>query len=970
MPPPTVQNPTQQGVSHVRPPQSVIQTLNNPVITTQPMPSTSHDEPQPSTSRDSRGDFIPPSLLQTPQVQVSSNVSRNEFEQLKNSMSSMRSMLSDFMASFSNKQNTSQPSQVSDQLINQEPHAFQRPVSVPVNNPVILQQPVPTNQFDNNLNLPQPSSSTTDDAATRIINQALAAHLQSVSANQASGKDSTDKSRQLDRKIPQSLMNDIWEDKYVDLENLIDKKDDPTAPLVLKSIQTDNLGEIVQLVKHKQPKGITNIDQWSFAFDIYMSMYTRKFFHQTHNLLTYSNKIKELASQGGDFLRYDEEFRKSRARYGSPWELPDLELWVDCKQAGLTTQVINIINSLNKNPSINLPFQVPPLHFQTQPQPIPLTHLSPDTQMGPATPFTIKGGVAGPHANFHTCATTLGVDKSTPCTFAPKALVVDSRTPPPPPPSPGGDPTHPPLPTPIHPDRLYDYLQGYDPDLRQYLFQGFTHGFSIHNHTSIPQDPPKNLKSSYMLPSVVDDKLQKELAKGRIAGPFLSQPLPNMVFSPLGLQPKKVEGQFRVIHHLSFPKGQSVNDGISFQDSTVQYASVTQAMKHIVHFGRGCFMAKTDIQSAFRIVPVNPTDYPLLGFKWKGSFYYDKCLPMGCASSCAIFEKLSTALEWIISQESQDVAILHILDDFLFISNTYQTVHNTLINFQKICQEVGVPLAPDKTVGPTTVLDFAGIRLDSVDLSASLPPDKILKFSQALNDMITSRSVQLKQIQSLAGMLNFCCGVIAPARAFSRRLYNLQIGLSRPYHHRKVTNEVRADLEVWQTFLSHYNRRTLLLDYKFLSQDLLHLFTDASTTIGYGGYFGDRWFHGLWSPKSRTRNIAVLELYPICIAIKLWGDLLANKCLQINSDNMALVHVLNTSTSKDPSLMILLRIFVLECMSKNIMIRSKHLLGVANVCSDLLSRGQVAKAKRLYPQLQAQPVSIPVEWDLDLLLTV
>ena len=373
VPPPTVQNPTQQGVSHVRPPQSVIQTLNNPVITTQPMPSTSHDEPQPSTSRDSRGDFIPPSLLQTPQVQVSSNVSRNEFEQLKNSMSSMRSMLSDFMASFSNKQNTSQPSQVSDQLINQEPHAFQRPVSVPVNNPVILQQPVPTNQFDNNLNLPQPSSSTTDDAATRIINQALAAHLQSVSANQASGKDSTDKSRQLDRKIPQSLMNDIWEDKYVDLENLIDKKDDPTAPLVLKSIQTDNLGEIVQLVKHKQPKGITNIDQWSFAFDIYMSMYTRKFFHQTHNLLTYSNKIKELASQGGDFLRYDEEFRKSRARYGSPWELPDLELWVDCKQAGLTTQVINIINSLNKNPSINLPFQVPPTPF-----PNPTTTDSPD----------------------------------------------------------------------------------------------------------------------------------------------------------------------------------------------------------------------------------------------------------------------------------------------------------------------------------------------------------------------------------------------------------------------------------------------------------------------------------------------------------------------------------------------------------------------------------------------------------------
>ena len=30
-------------------------------------------------------------------------------------------------------------------------------------------------------------------------------------------------------------------------------------------------------------------------------------------------------------------------------------------------------------------------------------------------------------------------------------------------------------------------------------------------------------------------------------------------------------------------------------------------------------MAKTDVRSAFCIVPVHPSDYPLLGFQWKGN---------------------------------------------------------------------------------------------------------------------------------------------------------------------------------------------------------------------------------------------------------------------------------------------------------------------------------------------------------------
>ena len=338
---------------------------------------------------------------------------------------------------------------------------------------------------------------------------------------------------------------------------------------------------------------------------------------------------------------------------------------------------------------------------------------------------------------------------------------------------------------------------------------------------------------------------------------------------------------------------------------------------------------------------------------------------MGCSSSCAIFEAFSTSLEWIIQRRLPRVSVLHILDDFLFISPTYKECKSALDLFKQICADIGVPLAPEKTVGPSQIIEFAGIQLDSVDMSASLPMDKVTKFINHIDLIMALKSAQLKQMQALAGMLNFACGIIAPARAFSRRLIDLTIGLSQPYHHRKVTSQVRQDLIVWKKFLTAHNRKTFFLDFQFISQHSLHFYTDSSSTIGFGGYFGNRWFSGRWSHQSMKYNIALLELYPICVAIKLWGPALANKCIHLNSDNMAVVHILNSSTSKDPLIMSLLRILILDCMNFNLFIQSQHIPGHYNTLADLLSRGKEAQALVQYPQLNRTPEVIPTTWQLN-----
>ena len=147
----------------------------------------------------------------------------------------------------------------------------------------------------------------------------------------------------------------------------------------------------------------------------------------------------------------------------------------------------------------------------------------------------------------------------------------------------------------------------------QLLESGFTSGFPLHfDGPRCSQEAP-NLLSAIQNPEVVSAKLSKELDAHRLAGPFSSPPFPIFRISPLGLVPKKVEGEFRLIHHLSYPRGSSLNDGISSDYTTVSYATVENAIGLIKSVGPNCFLAKTDVKNAFRLIPIRPEDYDLLG---------------------------------------------------------------------------------------------------------------------------------------------------------------------------------------------------------------------------------------------------------------------------------------------------------------------------------------------------------------------
>lgn len=158
-----------------------------------------------------------------------------------------------------------------------------------------------------------------------------------------------------------------------------------------------------------------------------------------------------------------------------------------------------------------------------------------------------------------------------------------------------------PLSTPIKVDKLQFYLEGYPARSKQYLLDGFSFGFSI-DHVGPRQNfSSKNLISAITNPTAVDAKLDKEIDLGRIVGPFDTRPFSVFHISPLGLIPKKLPGEFRLIHHLSFPEGHAINSYIPKFASSVHYANIDDAIRLVRRSGRGCALAKTDIKKRFSI---------------------------------------------------------------------------------------------------------------------------------------------------------------------------------------------------------------------------------------------------------------------------------------------------------------------------------------------------------------------------------
>ena len=118
-----------------------------------------------------------------------------------------------------------------------------------------------------------------------------------------------------------------------------------------------------------------------------------------------------------------------------------------------------------------------------------------------------------------------------------------------------------------------------------------------------------------------------------------------------------------------------------------------------------------------------------------------------------------------------------------------------------VFESLNVPLAKHKTVGPITSIEYLGIILDTDNMLAKLPEDKLCRIKYFLFPFLNRRTCTKREMLCLLGHLNFAMRVIPTGRSFISYLLNIAHSVKEFHHHVSITAGCRQDLDMWLRYL-------------------------------------------------------------------------------------------------------------------------------------------------------------------------
>ena len=498
-------------------------------------------------------------------------------------------------------------------------------------------------------------------------------------------------------------------------------------------------------------------------------------------------------------------------------------------------------------------------------------------------------------------------------------------------------------------------------DLVDFFLHGISQGFRIgfKGSTDSLHSARKNLQGAILHPEVVDAYIKDELALNRVFGPYSRHQCPFVQISRFGVIPKSHQpNKWRLIIDLSHPQGHSINDYIPKPLCSLSYITVDDAINAIMRFGPHTLLAKVDIKSAFRLLPIHPADRNLLAMKWDNKIYIDGCLPFGLRSAPKLFNILADLLCWIAQQHGISQP-LHYLDDFLLIGPPYSPeCQQNLNTFIQLCTNLGVPLASEKIEGPSTSLTFLGITLDTANMEIRLPQDKLLRIKASLTKWIGKKTATKRQILSLVGLLQHATKVIRCGRTFVARMYATAAKVKQLHFFTRLNKEFQSDVAWWHTFIHCWNGLSILHNFQAPSHTVT-IQTDASGSWGCGAFMSGQWIQWNWSTKWLSQGIMAKELVPILLSCIIWGPQLSKQSVLILCDNLSLVNAINKGASKDTLVMHLLRCLWFFTAYFDIILTADHIPGACNTTADELSRNNMENFFTMNPDASKVPIPLP-----------
>ena len=200
------------------------------------------------------------------------------------------------------------------------------------------------------------------------------------------------------------------------------------------------------------------------------------------------------------------------------------------------------------------------------------------------------------------------------------------------------------------------------------------------------------------------------------------------------------------------------------------------------------------------------------------------------------------------------------------------------------------------------------------------------------------------ELQSLTGLLLYIHKCVKLARLFVNRILSTLRG-APDKGYVSLDQGFAKDITWFNQFLSQFNGSVCF--YKELQPPITTMYLDACLTV-----MGGCWNNQVYAlPNTHLvdihdKTIVHLEMVNILVALRLWGKQLQHFKLILNSDNEAIVHMLQSGRGRDQFLLAVARNVWLITSTMDIHLAVQHIPGKANAVEDLLSRWHISSLNR------------------------
>ena len=194
----------------------------------------------------------------------------------------------------------------------------------------------------------------------------------------------------------------------------------------------------------------------------------------------------------------------------------------------------------------------------------------------------------------------------------------------------------------------------------KFLIEGAAYGFTW---------AAENPKDFYEIPNYVEMEHEQKVTarvKEMVDKGHIVQSDRDSVcgIAAIGVVDKQRSGftKYRVVHDLSRPFSDSINDGMSVEKRT--FASFGTACAYM---RPNAYMCKIDLSDAYRSVPMSPEWWPRHVFQWEGVVYQDLRMPFGNSGAPAAFDRITQAIVRLVKSKGHN-SFVGYLDDFWLLA--------------------------------------------------------------------------------------------------------------------------------------------------------------------------------------------------------------------------------------------------------------------------------------------------------------